>query len=205
MKKLMIAACAVAFAAAAQAASYDWNFNTSTKTVKEGFKAATIGGTYDATSVGSDAAAYIIYLTEGGAGTSQSALLAGLREGKSVSEIAGANLLASGNAKSDGKVNLNGSVPESFTDDFVLTSYLAVVSGDKVYLGGLDEGEYDEMDGSGSTPLIVTSSKYLRDNDGTKSFGSAGWYSTASAVPEPTSGLLLLLGVAGLALRRRRA
>ena len=31
------------------------------------------------------------------------------------------------------------------------------------------------------------------------------WSSTAEPTPEPTSGLLLLLGVAGLALRRRRA
>ena len=31
---------------------------------------------------------------------------------------------------------------------------------------------------------------------------AGGWY---SAVPEPTSGLLLLLGMAGLALKRKRA
>ena len=34
------------------------------------------------------------------------------------------------------------------------------------------------------------------------SFNGAGWY---TAVPEPTSGLLMLLGVAGLALKRKRA
>ena len=39
-------------------------------------------------------------------------------------------------------------------------------------------------------------------NDASKGYSSAGWY---TAVPEPTSGLLMLLGMAGLALRRRRA
>ena len=37
-------------------------------------------------------------------------------------------------------------------------------------------------------------------------FKGAGWYSVATSnVPEPTSGLLMLLGVAGLALKRTRA
>ena len=37
-----------------------------------------------------------------------------------------------------------------------------------------------------------------------KGYSGAGWYS-AAAVPEPTSGILLLLGVAGIAIKRKRA
>jgi len=82
-------------------------------------------------------------------------------------------------------------------------------TGDKFYLhavmtvGGRDY----EMDIAKDSPFAITAV----NNSGTETFtwaagnyGGAMWQEVAP-VPEPTSGLLMLLGMAGLALRRRRA
>ena len=57
----------------------------------------------------------------------------------------------------------------------------------------------------GTSVSLTQSATSLKGIDVTAA-GSSAWYQIKEgAVPEPTSGLLLLLGVAGLALKRKRA
>ena len=83
--------------------------------------------------------------------------------------------------------------------------YFAIVDGDNMYLSNLKS-----VTTSGSATAPTTTAFGTQNNSTTtfssvapaKGFQGAGHW---SAVPEPTSGLLLLLGMAGLALRRKQA
>ena len=190
MKKLMIALVAVAFGVAAQAASFTW-------AVQSGYVYNGTGETGAANRMSGTA-----YLFNAAA-YSQSALLTAFY----------ANDLATITGSALNSATLTGGRVDETTFETTLTAntdtYFAVFSSDSksVYLSVGGTSEYDSVMGQHSLTFgsVTASSKAFVSTTG-GSYAGAGWYQNASSpVPEPTSGLLMLLGMAGLALRRRRA
>ena len=79
--------------------------------------------------------------------------------------------------------------------------FWAVVNGDELFISSTITKDISSI---GATTFNFKDESGTVFADKQSSFAGAGWYTTA-AVPEPTSGLLMLVGLAGLALRRRRA
>ena len=78
--------------------------------------------------------------------------------------------------------------------------YWAVVNGDDLFISSTIERDISSIGQTEYTWFNESGNVF----EGATAFSNAGWY-TPGVIPEPTSGLLLLLGVAGLALRRKRA
>ena len=87
--------------------------------------------------------------------------------------------------------------------DGALVMTATVFSSDELVGGTTYKFYYTLEDAAGNTFESATRQlKAQATSTGTLAFASSG---TWTAVPEPTSGLLLLLGMAGLALKRKRA
>ena len=190
MKKLMMAVAIVCATVVANAASHNWDAT---------------GAFYwgDENATGEELAGATIYLFQGGAtemGTMLTALattgadaLTGYLGSGEVDPYASFSFQ---NASEEFKIADDGSEPTAFVN-----AYLVAVTEDGKYATGLVWDPIEVTDGVLANGVSIGPDWVMAE---LPAAGADGW-TTVAAVPEPTSGLLLLLGVAGLALRRRRA
>ena len=184
MKKLMIVLAAVAVAAVAQAASIDWSISNSAWKLSDDSNAAS--GT-------------TVYLINGK--TSLDVIAAAVAD----STVSTSLDWVYGSAATDntrGRVSLTTTTSDSLTRgtdyDFSILVIDTTVADDPKYMVSKTSTQTAYLNGTDEALGVTFAASSFGANALT-----GGW--TSASVPEPTSGLLMLLGMAGLALRRRRA
>ena len=178
MKKIMIAAFAAMLGIAANAAAVQWS----------------LSGVTDSPDT-AKAAGWVAYVMDASTFDTFAALA-----GDEVAAYAAANALYSG-----ATVNSRGAISVTvkngnFSANETVSSYMVLFNN-----AAAADATYYAYTAAGSTTINAAGSD-ASINFGTLDAATAstgGWQATA--VPEPTSGLLMLVGLAGLALRRRRA
>ncbi len=191
MKKLLMGLVAIVATCVAQAASVNWH-NTGFRT------AGTIYNT-TGTAIGSGAVAYLF---DAGV-TTQQAVLDAVLAGTALSD---ASLKSVDNATTaSSKIAPTTAITYGEAGTYVSMFYAILdTTNNKLLL--TDSLEKALQTSDTTTYAFSGSETWSKNNVDGKTFTGAGWYATSSeTVPEPTSGLLLLVGMGALALRRKRA
>ena len=185
MKKLMFMLAAVACAAALQAASVvNWNSGTLYAPGTDGT------GFGDPVADGTSGYLATLLVGTGYSGDSLTGLVT-FDSGATSSEVAAGSL--------------SNTTSASLDDDTTYYAQLVISYGDSTLTSQIVSFETSALSGSGD-PYFGDGGMMIEALPGQSldaaygAFSSSGW----AAAPEPTSGLLLLLGGAMLALRRRR-
>ena len=204
MKKLMIALAVVACAAAVQAASFTWKTGNYTNVLNPDGSAVTTADGYSALMNGGNIVLVLLDSEKLYTDTSKMTVLIGTSGDTAAFKASGGATIKyglntvfgfdgdSGLLKNGDKIGVAYQSASGELSQLILTDTTGAELGkvDSVYtVSGLAD---DSWAGEAFTFTTAGSS-------------TAKTYITTAAVPEPTSGLLLLLGMAGLALKRKRA
>ncbi len=189
MKKLIIALVVTATAVAVQAASFNWKTGTSQQVYA--MNTSDRAGTLTAYLFNSSAYAQADVLSAFNSGTFNSLTKLSSVQTASTGAI---QTSATGNAFTWGDAGDS------------LTAYFAIImtkeGNDYLYISPTANGT-GLVSGTTTLSFSAKATSQAAAFDASAGYQGAGWY--AAAVPEPTSGLLMLLGIAGLALKRKRA
>ena len=189
MKKLMMAAAVALAAIGLNAATVNWGNSK--------------GYVYDGTTANkiTSGSAYLMYVT---ASYDQSKLVdafvaANGDATETLAAMAASGAMATGAGEIGSNARVTGTSTYNTTADG--TVYMVIFNDDKMYVSITANAIYDSVTAEVDATFDSLSTSSKLEFQGADGYSAAGWY----AVPEPTSGLLMLLGMAGLALRRKRA
>ena len=192
MKKLMIAAAVVCAAAYVNAASIAWGFGNAETVAPD--------GAYFGEGAHADATAFLFLGTvSAGANGWQ------ISEGATILDTANMDPTYFNWGRNDtssisGMLNADAAAGDAITLILLDGVVGNTIDAFKAYEGNYIIGDKSVLANAsipGTTPV-----PYLSAIDANQ-YGASNW--AATPTPEPTSGLLLLIGVAGLALKRKRA